>query len=75
MTTKVSISLGGTGSNTGSMNVSSNSSAPLSKRTLNFINTSSISVTVSESGQNANISFASSGGGTPDFVLQSFGII
>jgi hypothetical protein len=73
MTTKVSIGVGGTGSNTGSMNVSANSGVAINKQTLNFINTSSISVTVSSSGSNANVAMSVSAS-TPDFILQSYGI-
>ena len=61
--------------NGNTVTVRANSESTQNAVALNFINTSSISVTVAAgSTGNANISFASSGGGTPDFVLQSYGI-
>lgn len=56
--------------------VLANSASTQNAVSLNFINTSSISVTV-ESGStgNANVSFRFTGSGTPDFVIQSYGII
>lgn len=61
------------GANT--VRVYANSASSQNSVALNFINTSSISVTV-EAGStgNANVSFAFTGSGTPDFVLHRYGI-
>jgi len=55
--------------------LSVNSSSTLSSKQLNFINTDSITVTITENSGNANVSFVFSGSGTPDYVLQSYGLI
>jgi hypothetical protein len=57
------------------VSVSVNSESTLSNKQLNFINTDSITANITENGGNANVSFVFSGSGTPDYVLQSYGLI
>jgi len=65
MTTKVSISLGGTEANTAAQ-----ARANLGVRQINFVNTGTVQVTVTETSTgNANVSFAAADAGFNPFLL------